>query len=344
MRYWNSEIMIVPKQSPTRRLRTISFLVVIILVVPKVWAQEEKQEVDHKSPAAAAGLSFLFPGAGHFYLNDWGEACGLMGAGVAGLTAVILAGQDGWPEGGDSIGKDPTMLLSMMWLQNTWTYGIFSAYQDARLLMGDQGYRYPVPREDLLDLLIAPFDPDTFFEPEVALGLIGALGAGILVSYLVEGHLTSDAGILFSRDRIDFMGERMHTALGTALGELYYLGLFTPVGIGEEAFFRGYVQSGLSEWMGKTGGWVTASILFGGTHATNALLMDAGDQRTRYLAVGLPFLTLLGGYFGWVYMHNNFSLKEPVALHFWYNLIVSSISFALNPEDQPFVLRFGMPF
>jgi membrane protease YdiL (CAAX protease family) len=239
---------------------------------------------------------------------------------------------------------DPSLLLTLMWYQNTSFYTSYSAYRDARLRIGDQGYRYPTPRESLTDLLVAPFDPDTFFKPEVALGLIGMLGLGLLASYLVEGDLASDQGNLFSRDEIRFMGSDVSPGLGAPLGELYYLGLFVPVGIGEEAFFRGVIQSGMSEWMGKWGGWASASFLFGAAHGTNALFLEDRDAQIRYLAIGLPFLTMFGGYLGWTYMHNNFSLKAPVALHFWYDFLLSTISFALDPDSQPFAVRVSIPF
>jgi membrane protease YdiL (CAAX protease family) len=316
----------------------------ILCALPAAADEEKKTDRTYKSPARATALSILFPGIGQMYLDDWGTGCGLMGLGLAELTSIGITTQDGWPQDEATLQNDPTFMLSLMWYQNTMFYSSFAAYRDARLLIDNEGYRYPVPEETLTDLLVAPFDPDTFFEPEVALGLVGWIGVGLLVSYLVEGNLVSGGGTLFSRDRINFMGEQMHPGWGATLGELYYLSLMTPVAIGEEAFFRGLVQSGFSELMGRWGGWATASLMFGAIHAPNALLLDESRQRVRYLAIGVPFLTLSGGYLGWVYMHNRFSLKEPVALHFWYNFLLSTISFALDPDNQPFAVQVSLPF
>ncbi len=294
-----------------------------------------------KSPAGAAALSLLFPGAGHFYLNEWSTGTGLMCLGGAELTALALTALDGWPEEG--LGADPTLLLAGIWYQNTWTYGVYAAYRDARLQSGDDGYRYPVPTDTLADLLLAPVDPDVIFKPEVGLGLLGMVALGVLASYLIDGRLSSDR-TLVGTDRVNFMGRAMHPAAGISLGELYYLGMFMPVGIGEEAMFRGVLQSGLSEYMGQWGGLATSSLIFGAAHAPNAVLLSDERQQMRYVAIGVPFLTLLGGYMGWVYMHNGFSLAEPVALHFWYDFIMSTLSFVLDPDSQPFAIRFSLPF
>ncbi len=299
------------------------------------------EQKSNKSPAGAAALSLLFPGAGHLYLNEWSTGTGLMCLGGAELTALAATALDGWPKQGLDV--DPTLLLASIWYQNTWTYGVYAAYRDARLQLGDQGYRYPVPTDDLTDLLLAPFDPDVIFQPEVGLGLVGMIALGMLASYLVDGRLASDR-TLVGAERVNFMGRAMHPAAGISLGELYYMGMFLPVGIGEEALFRGVLQSGLSEHMGQWGGLASSSLIFGAAHAPNAYMMSDKGQQMRYMSIGVPFLTLLGGYMGWVYMHNGFSLAEPVALHFWYDFIMSTLSFVLDPDNQPFAIRFSLPF
>jgi len=40
----------------------------------------------------------------------------------------------------------------------------------------------------------------------------------------------------------------------------------------------------------------------------------------------------------------NFSLETSVAIHFWYDFALATLDFMADPDHQPFVLRFGMPF
>jgi len=245
-----------------------------------------------------------------------------MALGGATSTAMLATLYDGWPSGGtdsaDIFGgpyNDPTFLLSSIWYQNVWCWSIFAAYRDARLFNERHGYRYryPTPKEELSDVLLAPFSPEVMLKPEVGAGLFVWLAAGLALSYAVEGSLTSPRGNVFSRKRINFMGRRMQPAAGMALGEAYYVGLFTPVGIGEEALFRGYLQTNMTDAWGPTVGRVVSSIFFGLAHAGNALFIEDPQAQKEYLVYALPYLTLSGAFLGWVYQHNNFSLNEVPA-------------------------------
>ena len=97
-----------------------------------------------------------------------------------------------------------------------------------------------------------------------------------------------------------------------------------PVGIGEEAFFRGYLQPVFSEWLTPWGGITASSAIFGAAHILNAQTM-APEHRWRYYSFILPFITSFGVYFGWL-THKNNSLQESVALHTWYDFIIFTVS------------------
>jgi hypothetical protein len=51
-----------------------------------------------------------------------------------------------------------------------------------------------------------------------------------------------------------------------------------------------------------------------------------------------------GSYLGFLYVHSDFSLLRGVAVHFWYDFLLATIDFVADPDHQPFVMRFGMPF
>jgi membrane protease YdiL (CAAX protease family) len=244
-------------------------------------------DLPRKSTLLAVGLSSLFPGLGHVYLGDMQTAGGLMGG--TGLAIGLI------PYGG------PLQIPAIVTLQNTWNYGIYAAYRDARLFNGQAGYSYKMPTDSLADLSYAPFNFRILKKPEVWGGFLGALAIAITTSYFT-----------YSQDA------HIQPQLSSRTAALPLIAL--PVGIGEESFFRGYLQSQLSEWLTPWGGIVVSSLAFGASHIPNAQMLAPEDQ-WRYYAFTLPVITAFGGYFGWL-THKNNSLKESVAVHTWYDFVL----------------------
>jgi membrane protease YdiL (CAAX protease family) len=141
---------------------------------------------------------------------------------------------------------------------------------------------------------------------------------------------------------VRFFGRQYGTGTGFALGEAYNVSLYLPVGVGEEALFRGVIQSGLSETpLGLWGGWAVGSAIFGAAHTFNFI----GDTNgVREAALAVPYLMLTGSYLGFVYVRTNFSLLTGAAIHFWYDFALSTVDFIADPDHQPFVARFSTPF
>src|SRR5450432_1860994 len=138
-----------------------------------------------KRPKVAAAFSLLCPGCGYFYLGRADRGLDYLGA-AAGLVAAgaIVLEQSPLDADGQHDGGRSTPLF--MAAQNLWFYGIYASYRDARLARGDLGARYPVAREDLGDLLLAPFNPQVIKSPWVWGGLPLMLGAAIGASYLIS--------------------------------------------------------------------------------------------------------------------------------------------------------------
>jgi membrane protease YdiL (CAAX protease family) len=174
----------------------------------------------------------------------------------------------------------------------------------------------------------------------VWLGLVGMVGADLLVTRILGGPAVFDLSHVGERPNI--FGQSFDPWAGAALGLGVGGALFIHVAIAEESFFRGWLQSSLARSLGETPGWLIASALFGLTHSLNALTITPED-RPIYLGVFVPFITVLGGYLGWVYRSLGYSLAPSVALHFWYDLAVSAVAFALDPQDNPLSasVRFG---
>jgi membrane protease YdiL (CAAX protease family) len=301
-----------------------------------------------KRPKMAAGLSVLCPGCGYLYLGQPGRAAAYLGTAAALVASgFVVIEHSPLVYDGTTVTHDSGRALPLfMAAQNLWFYGIFATYRDARLARGDLGARYPVAREELPELLLAPFNPHVLESPWVWAGLPAMLSAAVGASYVISRITTTNASLamrtLSDGGGVQFFGRRYGTAAGVALGSTYNLSLYLPVGVGEEALFRGVLQSGLSETpLGLWGGWAVASAIFGAVHTFNFIGEENG---VRTAALAVPYLMLTGSYLGIVFIKSDFSLRRSVALHFWYDFLLSTIDFIADPDNQPFVARFATPF
>ena len=196
-----------------------------------------------------------------------------------------------------------------------------------------------VPQESLTELVRAPFSPDVLSRPMVWGGILGALAAGLAVSRLLDGPVDTSR---FGRRPVLF-GHTVNSAAGYPLAGAIGIGLFEHVAIAEESAFRGLLQSGWARSQGEDRGWIYGSLAFGLIHSTNILFLDP-SQRLKYLAIGVPFITVLGSYLGLAYRHGDYSLAPPVAIHFWYDFLIEAYGFLTDPKNSPLALSWGMPF
>ncbi len=248
-----------------------------------------------KSPALAVGLSALFPGLGHVYLGEKNTAAGLMGSSFGCLGGISY-----------SAAHEKPLTTSLIAYQTVWSYSLYAAYRDVRQFNGNAGYAYKMPTDSFTDLSFAPFRWRVLKKPEVWGGFLGAVGlatATIYVSQYASAHIRASA---------------------TDAGAMPSPALAFPIGLGEEALFRGYLQSQLIELCGPRGGIALTALAFGAMHIPNALNLEP-EERLSYYAFSLPLITTLGAYFGWM-TYKNGSLQESVALHSWYDFAVLAIS------------------
>ena len=196
-----------------------------------------------------------------------------------------------------------------------------------------------VPQESLSELVRAPFAPDVLSRPAVWAGILGTLAAGVSVSRLLDGPVNTQN---FGHRPVLF-GRQLNSAVGYPIAGAIGVGLFEHVAIAEETAFRGLLQSGWARKYGEDRGWIYGSLAFGLIHASNVFFMDP-SQRLKYLAVGVPFITVLGSYLGYAYRQSDYSLGPPVAVHFWYDFLLEAYGFLLDPKNSPLALSWGMPF
>ena len=274
------------------------------------------------------GRGLLLPGYLQLCRGRTGEGAVLAGLGIAELATGITAGVT---SGFDSAAAGVPLLA----LGDLVTASVMDA-----VLESQRAAALPyVPQESLTDLARAPFARDVLSRPAVWAGILGTFAAGIAVSRLLDGPIqTQDFG-----HRPVLFGHEMNSAVGYPLAGAIGIGLFEHVAIAEETAFRGLLQSGWSRTYGETRGWIYGSLAFGLIHSTNIFFMDS-SQRLKYLAFGVPFITVLGSYIGLAYRWNDYSLGPPVAIHFWYDFLIEAFGFVTDPKHSPLALSWGMPF
>lgn len=277
--------------------------------------------------------SFAFPGIGQLCTGQPAEGGGMALLGVAEIgTGVYAATQVDVAEGETG---HPAVAFPLLAFQDLYIYSV----SDALILRDRATQKLYAPTDSTADLLAAPFNLEVMGRPKVFLGIAAALAVGIGVSFALESDLdTSNAG-----GDPNVFGETFEPAVGYPLGFAAFGGLFTHVGMAEEALFRGYLQSALARKYGENGGLVLGSLAFGLAHAPNALALE-GDEQRDYLLYAVPTITALGTYLSWVYKDSGYTLAPTTAMHFWYDFLLSATFFVVSPQDSPISANVKLRF
>jgi membrane protease YdiL (CAAX protease family) len=273
-------------------------------------------------------FSLLVPGLPQLCRGRSGEGAALASLGAAELATGVAAGL---ASGFDK----PAAEVPLLAFGDLLTASVMDA-----ALENQRAARLPfVPQESLSELAVAPFSFQVLSRPEVFGGIAVTLAAGLLVSRAVDGPLDTSN----FRTRPVLFGHTTNSAVGYPIAGAIGMGLFEHVAIAEESVFRGLLQSGWARSSGETQGWIYGSLAFGLLHSTNIVFMDP-SQRLTYLAVGVPFITVLGSYLGLVYRGSGYSLAPSVAIHFWYDFLLEAVSFAADPKNSPLAVNWSARF
>lgn len=282
-------------------------------------------------PKCSASLGLFFPGLGQYCSNR-----GKLGLALAAAGAVELGTMLAVMTNNEAGVEHPGAAVPLIMFQDLWAFGYFEPLIKSQLARR----ALYAPPDSVADMIAAPFNVEVLKKPEVWLGIAGTLAAGIAVTLLVDDTPSTDN---LGKDP-NLFGRTMDRRVGYPLAGAVGTVLFSHVAVAEELIFRGAIQSGLARSMGQTAGWLLASGLFGAFHAFNAFSIENDAQRKEYLLIGLPFITAIGSYLGWIYRHNDYSLAPPIAVHFWYDLLLSATFFALDPQNSPLSANIRLRF
>lgn len=192
---------------------------------------------------------------------------------------------------------------------DTALYSSYAAYREARARDND-GYRTPRPGESLNDLAAAPFRWRYLSRPTTFVPLL------LQAAALFGG--ASDYGIY----RADDVSEADLHVYNVFANEL--------TAVGEEAFFRGFLNNEFSSRHGNRNGLVISSVIFGLGHT--------GQGQTANILEA----TAAGLYLGWLHQRNGFEAGEGVALHYWVNVLAGVA--AIRNGGSARVLTFKISF
>ena len=254
-----------------------------------------------QQPELRAGASLLLPGLGQAANGDYIEGAVHFGSALVLVRQYdILVNRDDYIQPTDRTDRDRNITINGTSfyadfygtaLTDLSFYSAYGAYRDARQAMGNQGYATPAPHESLGEAAYAPFQWEYLSRYTTWVPLLFALYNAVTppdaMSYVYQpiGGLTREE-------------------MGAASALQYEM-----VAVGEEAFFRGVLNNGLSSTLGETWGLVSSSAIFGLAHE------GVGAQ-----ASGLE-AGVFGLYLGWLHQRNDYDMRQGITLHFWWDFL-----------------------
>jgi len=293
-------------------------LLAIMLVLGAASARADPAE-----PWLKGLASLVVPGAGQASNGDYGEAALHFGVFAVSVYGVIryqdksdyLDADQRYDEDNNREFINKTTLrydYAARLVTDMALYSGYAAYRDARE-RDNAGFRTPAPRESLTDLAVAPFSINYLSRPTTFIPL--AIQALALYHY-------KDSTDAYGIYRANDVSERDLHVFNLAANEM--------TAVGEEAFFRGFLNNEFSSRYGDNAGLATSSAIFGLAHT--------GQGQTANVLEA----TLAGAYLGWVHQKNGFEVGEGVALHYWIN-VLAGIS-AIHNGGSAELLHVQLPF
>lgn len=180
--------------------------------------------------------------------------------------------------------------------QSTIFYSVYSSYRDAG------GGRHD---ERIEELLIAPFRWKYLSSPWVYVPLAFLAGA------IGSSGPSNDTTLVNDR----FMND----------GTREFLTVYQSMNaaVAEEAFFRGYMNHTLSRRHGPFTGGLISGTLFGLAHLQGGAPVGSVLPQTMY-----------GYYFAFLQHKNGGDIREGIALHFWWDVIIFAYQFQAYKADR----------
>ncbi len=200
-----------------------------------------------------------------------------------------------------------------------------------KIKFNKSNFNYKIPTFN--EMLYAPFNIEEIKKPFVltfiAAGIIDAI-----ISYSIAPKSNGFKNI----NKVYGYGTEFNPTLGTSTyfatsGLLSY-----GAGVSEEMLVRGGILPILDYKYGKTVGLTVSSILFSAAHIPSYLNIEDTGQ----LIYAIAEITASSLIFGLNAQSNHYNIKTTIAAHSWFDFAVMTISWLLNPNENP--LGFSVTF
>lgn len=241
--------------------------------------------------------SLIFPGFDQWWEGQYGYAAAYTGVALGGYGLGLSSRNKTVP----LFSEEPR--FQALGFQLAMTSGSMSAYQSFRTAVRSrqsQGdFLFLKHDESPTDLLAAPFHFKYFARPTTYLGIPGNLLLSILITKL-QGFEP-----IASNWKVP------------GISDVFFSGAFSyNAGVGEEAWFRGWIMPVSMHYMGsELASNITTSLLFGAAH-----------YRQGYIPISQ---TIGGFYLGFLAQQNEWQLGESIFVHTWYDIIAFLLNYAM---------------
>lgn len=255
--------------------------------------------------------SILVPGLGQYIDGAHRAGAGYTTTAGAGAALALAVGRTDGTDAG--LPRDASGQLRFAGLHVLQTAGFLSAwdaFQRAVPALQQEGkYQFLTTKQSLGNLLTAPFDADFLGQPTTWLNLAYT---GLVAGLVIAGRDQGDDYETFRPRDVAFVASSSFNA-----------------GVGEEAVFRGWLLPILHQNFGRRF-WLANAVqagVFGGLHAARAE----------------EFAAVIGAwalYEGWLTRRNDWSIRESIFHHFWYDVAVVASSFLADEREDRIQVTF----
>lgn len=272
-------------------------------------------------------LEILLPGGTHFFEDNYTKGAVFAFTEMSLLTASIVYDKKLSQNNTSEYYNYPLMFFSQLYVIEKSDYFL----RKVDNVFEGKNFRYDIA--PFGEMLKAPFDLDEIKKPFV----LAFIAAGI-IDAIISYSIAPKNQRLSNVDRVYGYGNEFNPLMGSATYTATSTLVSYGAGVSEEMMMRGLVLPVLDYKYGKKTGLVASSLIFSALHIPSYLKI----KDTKQLLYAITEITAAGFFLGLNAQQNHYNIKTVIAAHAWFNFMVMTTSWILNPQENP--LGFSVTF